>query len=105
MTDEELKTLAVDISEGKVFGSWMVPAEDAERLMPVIFMPLALGAAEKIQDQDVWGLYEYCDKATRRTVKGYPLFISFKTLSQADCDRLRPLLEKLKKMKEEFLSL
>ena len=104
MTEEELKTLALDISEGKVFGSWMLPPDQAENLMPVVFMPLALGAAEKIQEVDLWGIYEYVDKATRRTVNGYPLFTSFKMLTQDDCVTLNKYLDKLRQMKEEFLS-
>lgn len=104
MNNDELKQLALDISDSKVFGSWMLPSEQAESLMSVVFMPLAFGAAETIKDQDVWGIYEYIDKATRQTVNGYPLFMSFKILTKAECSALSSMLEKLRKMKAEFLS-
>ena len=37
---EELKTLAVDIKAGRVFTSWQV---NDRQLLPLIFMPIALG--------------------------------------------------------------
>jgi hypothetical protein len=104
MTDAELKQLAVDISEGKVFGSWMLPPERAQDLMHVVFMPLALGADKTIQEADVWGVYQYTDKATRTTKDGFPLFMSFKILTKEDCAKLAPLLDKLRQLKQEFMS-
>jgi len=104
MTDVELKQLALDISEGKIFGSWMLPPERAADLMHVVFMPLALGADKTIQESDVWGIYQYIDKASRRTKEGYPLFMSFKILTKDDCAKLAPLLDRLRQLKQEFMS-
>lgn len=102
MTNEELKNLALDISEGKVFGSWMIPEEQQERLFPVIFMPLALGAGDKLPD-DVWALYEYHDKSGKTSHNGYPNFMSFKFLTKEDVEKLQPMLTQLQEMKRTFL--
>ena len=101
MTDSELKQLAVDIAEGKVFGSWMVKQTD---LLPMIFLPLSFGGAEKLKDIEVWSLFEYSEKALGNQIKGHPVFPSFKYLTKDDCEKLNPMLEKLKLMKQEFLN-
>lgn len=88
----DLNLLASDIVQGKVYGSWMLT--DPSRLGN-IFLPLGLGAAEKIKDQDIWAIYEYRHKTTFYTEDGLPIFMSFKTLSSEDCKKLRVLLKEL----------
>lgn len=103
MTEPELKKLAADVVEGKVFGSWMLPETD-QHLIAAIFLPLAFNdAAGKLPD-DVWGVYEYNDKAKKLGVRQYPAFISCKFLTKHDCEMLNPLIQRYTEMKAEFLS-
>lgn len=51
-------------------------------------MPLALGAADKIDADKVGMLYEYMDKAGPRSVNGYPCFFSFRWLDKRDSRRV-----------------
>jgi hypothetical protein len=97
----ELKKLAIDIVDGKVFGSWMLSKQE-ERLIPNIFLPIAVGGSEHLP-QDVYGLYEYYDKALPLSVNGKPTFTSCKFITQSDCQTLNPLIEKYNKVKLEFL--
>lgn len=103
MTEEQLKNLAIEVTEGKVFGSWMIPEEKMETLLPIIFLPYHWGAAETIKDQDVSVLYEHMVKTKRKTKDGYPVFMSFKTLSKDECSRLAELVKKLNDMKLQFM--
>lgn len=101
MTEAELKQLAADVVEGKVFGSWMLPETD-QHLLAAIFLPFAFkDAAGKLPD-DVWGVYEYRDKAKKIGVREYPAFISCKFLTQKDCEVLNPLIVRYAEMKQEF---
>jgi hypothetical protein len=103
MTETELKQLAVDVVDGKVFGSWMIPEED-KRLLAVIFLPLAFrGADEKLPD-DVWCMYEYVEKASKHKVKDYPTFMSCKYLTGADCAILNPAILEYHAFKQKFLA-
>ena len=101
MTDEELKVLAVDIVDRRVFGSWMVP-KDQPSLIARIFLPLSVGAASK-RPGDASCFYEYLDRAMPISVNGYPAFFSFKFLTVEDWERLVPMIERYKSMKQEFL--
>ena len=97
MTNEELKVLAVDIIEQKVLGSWMVP----DALVARIFVPLSVGAASKLPE-DVSCVYEYLDKSMPMTIENYPTFFSLKFLTTEDRERLVPMIERYKLLKQEF---
>lgn len=105
MTDEELRQLAVDVEDGKVFGSWMIPEEHLDVQLPIVFLPFYWGAAEKIKDQDVSVIYEYVDRTKRKTPNGYPVFTSFRTLTKEECDKLGKLITRLRQIKQAFLAL
>jgi hypothetical protein len=103
MTEQELKQLAVDIVDKKVFGSWMIPEKD-KRLLAVIFLPLAFRQAGEKLPEDVWSIYEYIDKASRHKVKDYPTFMTCKYLTGADCAILNPAILEYHDFKTRFLS-
>jgi hypothetical protein len=103
MTEAELKQLAVDVVDGKVFGSWMIP-EDDKRLLAVIFLPLAFKQAGEKLPEDVWCMYEYIDKASRHKVKDYPTFMTCKYLTGADCAILNPAILAYHEFKTKFLA-
>ena len=101
----ELKQLALDVVEGRVFGSWSVP-EDEVRMLMSIFLPLALCEKEHLKDlvdQNITGFYEYLDKSNSMAVNGYPTFMTVKMLNSADLGRLYPMIEQLIKQRREFM--
>jgi hypothetical protein len=99
----DLKQLAVDIVDGKVFGSWMIPEAD-QHLLAAIFLPFAFKDAKGKLPEDVWGVYEYRDKAKKLGVREYPAFISCKLLTRQDCLVLNPLMERYAAFKTDFLA-
>jgi hypothetical protein len=101
MTD--LKQLAIDVVEGRVFGSWMLPEQD-QHLIAAIFLPLAFKDASGKLPDDVWGVYEYHDKAKKQKVRDYPGFTTCKFLTQQDCDKLIPLIHHYTDFKSLFLA-
>ena len=103
MTDAELRKLAMDIMEGRVFGSWQIPSEEWAQMLGSVFMPLALGGQDVISDDTVH-VFEYLDKAGSRFVNGYPMFLSCQCLMADDAERLRAMVEKLQADREAFLS-
>ncbi len=83
MNLEEIRKLALDIAEERVFGSWMIPEDELDDTLAIVFMPLALGG-EKHLPEDASVLYEYLDKSKHKTTKGYPIFVSMKVLSSVE---------------------
>lgn len=103
MTEQELKQLALDIADGKVFGSWMIPEEEQEAVLPAVFMPLAFGASQKM-GEDVCSLYGYYADSKKQTVAGYPIFFNrMMVLTKSDLEILNPILEQLREMRKTFL--
>lgn len=103
MTGQELKQLALDIADGKVFGSWMIPEEEQEAVLPAVFMPLAFGASNNLGDE-VCSLYGYYSDSKKQTVGGYPIFFDrMRVLTKSDLKILNPILEQLREMRQTFL--
>ena len=106
MNKQELKQLALDIMENKVFGSWMIHPNESESLIGSIFTPLIFlnqEQLEKLKNQKPAHFYEYMDKAGPRTINGYPIFMSFRSLTKEESIKLAKFLESLKKLKTEFM--
>lgn len=97
MTEAELRQLAIDIMDGRVFGTWNV---QDPRDIGMVFMTLAFGARIPAC---VAQLYEYLDKAGPRSINGMPSFFSCRLLSRKMWFRLVPMLAELERQREEFL--
>jgi hypothetical protein len=103
MTEPELRQLALDIVDRKVYGSWMIPEDQLDRLLSVVFMPLLFGAAENLRENKAVSLYEYLDKAGPTGVNGYPSFMSCRFLTKEDTELLNPMITKLREMRQSFI--
>ncbi len=102
-TDEDLRQIAVDIHDGKIFTTNHLPREDVN-LVPLVFMPLAfMGQDQLEQMQDVSLIYEYIDKAGPRSVNGYPAFMSMQALRHEEAERMWKFYESYKTMKDQFM--
>lgn len=96
----DLKKLALDIVDGKIFGSWMVGrAAD----IPMAFMILnfmgkgTLGA-------NVAEIYEYYSKAGPRGVNGMPCFFSCCLLAREDIEPLQGYIESIQEFRASFMN-
>jgi hypothetical protein len=101
-TKEELKQLAMDIVEGRVFGTWNLSKQEE---IAMSFMALLFAGPEQAQsaiDREVVHIYEYLDKAEPRYVNGKPIFFSHHELTKQEIEVLNPLIDRLQKMREEF---
>ena len=87
ITDEELKQLAIDIAEGRVFTSNSVQND----YLDMVFMPLLFlnnDQRKELIEKEPAFFYEYIDKASPRSVNGMPCFTSFRYLPSSDLKRL-----------------
>lgn len=101
-TDEELRQLALDIVEGKVFGSWMVPNDEGMTAFRIITMFLGPDDYARMRERKVVGLFEYLDKAGPLSVNGLPSFMSMQLIYQVEVDRLNTYIEQLRVMRAQF---
>ena len=100
---KELKKLAVDAVDGKIFGTWNMKESDS---LEIVFMPIALmddNSRQGLIDKDVFHIYEYIDKAGPRSINGLPIFSSFKGISKEEWDQTVLFIEEYKNKKKEFL--
>jgi hypothetical protein len=101
-SETELRQLALDIMEGKVFHDRMIEKEDGEMIRS-IFLPLSL-ALIPVEAVQTWGLtYQYFTEAGERGVNGYPVFMSVKIVHREDMPFLSKLTEEIKARREAFL--
>lgn len=106
-TDAELRQLAMDIANGKVFTSNHIPPDDFRRL-PTVFLPLAMlddTARQAFVAEPPGLIYQYwgVDMATYGA-DAYPTFFSFCCLNQEEYDRFRPLVREAFALVEGFIA-
>lgn len=103
-TDLELKQLAADIYENKVFTDRHVHKEHSH-ILSMVFIPLILKTyeVEVEQGKEISLIYEYMDKAGPRAINGYPIFLSVNFLTREEHERMNTFYESYKTIKETFL--
>lgn len=102
-TDDELKQIAIDFCEGKIFTSAHL---NNLQNIGMVFMPLLLGAAQQMTEEErnnIGLIYEYYSEAGPRSINGYPIFFSFRILTKEETDRTQAFIDEYTKMKEAFL--
>jgi len=100
-TDDELKQLAIDLVEGKVYTDRHVPND----MIGIVFSPIALGAFSDTTDEelDQIGLvYEYLSEAGKNSINGLPIFFSFRVLNKEQTEKLRGFYNQYKVLKNQF---
>lgn len=100
MTSQALRMLAVDVVEGKVFGTWMLP--DRERdMVPSIFV-LLMFAGPGTFAEDTEHVYEYYDRAGPVSINGYPMFFSCHGLRRRDCEPLWAEIDRYRAIRDGY---
>lgn len=103
-TDQELKQIAADYYDGKIFSTTEMNGPNMVHLS-MVFMPILLGAfKEESSTKDVEWIYEYYDKAGPRGINGMPIFTSLRYLSRDEFKRMVDFFEMYKNVKENFLA-
>lgn len=89
-SEEELKKLAQEIVDGKVFTDRDMRKGDQQGgfMLQMIFMPLALMENVGAFVADAGLLYEYWDQAGPRSINGYPMFFSVRKIIRKDMPAL-----------------
>lgn len=105
-SEEEIRRLAVDIVSGQVFTSAHIRGNDVENLLRLIFMPLVFMTDDDIEvmkKNHIHVLYEYYSKAGPRSINGYPIFMSFHVLDEADAAKVWTMMKKFEAKTLNFL--
>jgi len=95
-----LRSLALDIVEGKVFGSWSLRNPDTE--LHLVFMVLIFCKEGDIPE-DVGAIYEYIDRAGPTAINGMPTFFSCGFLTQAEYKEVCEYVQEIRKIRNSFL--
>lgn len=122
MEPQDIRQLASDIVDGRVFTSWHIAKEDLGNL-GMIFMPLLfMSARDKAEDETEHDylkrldeaeknkenartaamFYEFLDQAGLRCINGYPMFMSLKMLRQEDAEPLRQAIREYQEFKTKW---
>ena len=102
MTSKELKRLALDMAQGKVFASLFVTDPS---LLSMIFLPLALMSKEHREEWlalEPSFVFEYYDKAGPRGINGYPIFWSCGTVFESQSEEFAGYLEHYQKQLQKL---
>lgn len=101
-THEELKQIAKDIHEGKIFTQYHMTPDQWGSMLPHVFLPIAFGALQELLKQAPVGmLYEYYEKSLPRGHNGFPIFQSFQYLGVEDTNAVIDQVESLKEIAEQ----
>jgi len=105
MDEKELKQLAIDISENKVFGTWQMNKCDIAHLY-VVFMPVTFMTDEQrkeLETNNIIHFYEYYDKAGPRSVNGMPCFFSLCQINENDWEKVVKYIKEYEVRVKSFL--
>ena len=105
MDTKELKQLAADIVENKVFGTFHM-GKDHMGSMNSVFLPLVFMEEkdkQEMSDNKIVHLYEYHSEATSFAVNGWPCFLSFRQISKDDWTKLIEYMKEYEEKVKTFL--
>ncbi len=99
-TKKDLKQIAVDLYDDKIFCDRQLTNQSS---MPMVFLPIALGAFKNEEDvKDIGLIYEYLSEAGPRGINGYPCFFSMRILTIEETKEMFKHYEEYKKLKDSF---
>jgi hypothetical protein len=104
MSDDRLRQFILDFLGGRLFTSAHM-SEGAPDMLPMVFMPLALGGLadwtrEEIEQIGIF--YEYLADAGPRSINGMPCFFSMRMLHVEDWRRARKVIHREMQRQEEL---
>lgn len=102
----ELKQIAFDMSEDKIFCSGHMSENERETLLYSIFMPLLFmddKQHENFIKKKPWMLYEYLNKAGPKAINSYPIFMSMNTLYHHEKKAFLAYLQQAENIRKKFM--
>jgi hypothetical protein len=102
-TDDELKQIAIDLFEGRIFTDRHLKSMEDARM---VFMLIPLGAFAEAPPEyidNIGMIYEYLSEAGPRSVNGYPSFLSLRVLSKEQTEKMLNFYDEYIKLKESFI--
>lgn len=103
MSDDELRSFVNDLHSGLVFTSFHL--DDRPEMLPLVFMPIALGAFANWQQEHVEQLgviWERMSERGPRSINGYPVFFSMRLMKRDEWNRAHKAATQLARLKEEI---
>lgn len=102
-TDEELRKIAMDIGEGRIFSDRHLRSSNDIKSVFMVLNLMDKDTLEKFLKDEPAFIYEYLDKASERMCNGMPSFLSLQYLNKVETKRMLELFNEYKKTKESFL--
>ena len=96
-----LRSVALEIVEGKIFGSWQLANPDIE--LRLVFMVLVFCKKEDMPE-DAYVVYEYMANAGPGSVNGLPMFFSCYFMTKTEFETVSNYVEEIKKLRKSFLT-
>ncbi|MFN5249916.1 MAG: hypothetical protein ACK5DE_02630 [Bacteroidota bacterium] len=100
VTTPNLRELALDIVEGKVFGSWQL--RNPERELSMVFMVLLFAKKEDLPT-DIGAVYEYLHHASKQCINGMPIFYSCRFLTMQQYKDVCDYVKEAREHRKSFL--
>jgi len=101
--DKDLKQLAKDLLADKLFTTCHLRKGD-EKLVSSIFMPLMFideKQRDEMEAEKVEVLFEYISEANPRSINGYPMFMTMRTMNKEEWEKVIEYHDKMKKALDE----
>lgn len=103
MSDEDLLAFVMGYCDGRVFTSAMLGSQLAQ-LGHVVFIPLALGAADGLDPTTLGLIWEWRDadgQVPGRAINGFPMFTSCRIMHKLDVARAQVAIDAEMKRRKE----
>lgn len=105
-TKQELKQIAMDLLDDKIFSDRHLREGEAPTMMQMIFMPLVFMDEQQMPlflAQRPNFIFEYTDKAGPRSVNGYPIFFSMQYLNEEESKIMFDYYDKFVETKKKLM--
>jgi hypothetical protein len=103
-TDEELKVIASDLLDGKIYcDRHCRSAEDTVQVFMILGL-MGTEAVEQMQKDEIDFVYEYLDQAGPRSCNGKPMFMSCRMLSKTETAKMFEFYEAFRAAKEQVMN-
>lgn len=93
MAKEDLVKFVEEYVDGsKIFTSADIPDKQQAQMLPMVFLPLAIGALAKWEEEDfkqIGLFWAYYHEAGPRSINGYPCFFSMRMMHIEDWEKAR----------------
>jgi hypothetical protein len=101
---DELKQLAVDFKEGRVFSDRHVTNPQDISMVFLVLLFMDKEDIDQLKQDNLGMIFEYISKAGPRAVNGMPMFTSARYLNRSDTKLLFEMVTKLETAEKEALA-